>query len=159
MCDVRTKCLCREGVLFTLPVDFLGSEICRQAKNNHLNKRKIVSESLLVWRGATGFPVPISTLQILLFSHRLTIANDPNLGSTSIHRSAATARMKTNFLKGNISIQFEGEPCRRTPGDLQIVVENLFFLIALDGLSSTFNMFFEKSTISALRFTEIRLLS
>ena len=103
--------------------------------------------------------MPISTLQILLFSQRLTIANNPNFGSTSIHRSAATARMKTNLLKGNISIQFEGEPCRRTPGDLQIVVENLFFLIALDGLSSTFNMFFKKSTISALRFTEIRLLS
>ena len=93
-----------EGVLFTLPVDCQGSENCRQAKNNYLNKRKVVSESLLVWRGATGVPV----LELLFtVQTRLKIANNPNFDSTSIHRSAATARMKTNLLKDNISIEFE----------------------------------------------------
>ena len=36
------------------------------------------------------------------------IANNSNFVSTSIHCVVATARMKTNLLKYNISIQFEG---------------------------------------------------
>ena len=100
------------------PIDCLGSESCQQAK-----KQLPEQEKNLVWRGATGFPVLISTLKIFTVQSRLKIANNPNFDSTSIHRSAATARMKTNLLKNNISIQFEGEPCRRTPRDLQIVVE------------------------------------
>ena len=43
--------------------------------------------------------------------------------------------MKTNLLKDNISIQFVCEPCRRTPRDLQIVVEDFVFFVALDGLT------------------------
>ena len=81
-------------------------KVASKRKNNYLNKRKIVSEPLLVWRGATGVPVLISNF-CLLFRPRLKIANNPNFDSTSIHRSGATARMKTNMLKDNISIQFE----------------------------------------------------
>ena len=43
--------------------------------------------------------------------------------------------MKTNLLKESISIQFVCEPCRRTPRDLQIVVEDFVFFVALDGLT------------------------
>ena len=54
MCDVRTKCLslymqCGKVCPLTLPVDCLGSESCRQEKNSYLNKRKIVTEPLLIW--------------------------------------------------------------------------------------------------------------
>ena len=59
---------------------------------------------------------------------RLKIANNPNFVSTSFPCIAATARMKTNMLKDNISIQFEGEPKRRTPRVYQIVVGNFVFL-------------------------------
>ena len=48
---------------------------------------------------------------------RLKIANDPNFDSIPIHCSAAPARMKTNLLKDNISLQFEDEPCKRSPRD------------------------------------------
>ena len=54
---------------------------------------------------------------------------NPNIDSTSIHFSAATARMKTNLLKDNISIQFEVEICNRTPRDLQTVLRILSFLM------------------------------
>ena len=36
--------------------------------------------------------------------------NNPNFDSTSHRRAADIARMKTNLLKENMSIQFEGEP-------------------------------------------------
>ena len=59
------------GVLFTPPVDCLGAESCRQAKNNHLNnerKKKCRNHFLVVWfNSATSFPVlMISTLKIFL---------------------------------------------------------------------------------------------
>ena len=79
-------------------------------------------ESLLVRRSATC--ADDTTLN----------ANNPTFDSTSIRRSAATARMKTNLLQDSVSIQFEGEPCWRTPRDLQVVVEDFAFFIALDGL-------------------------
>ena len=59
----------------------------------------------------------ISTEKITVQS-RLQTANDPNFDSTSKHRAAAIGRMKTNLLKDNISIQFEGEPCSCTPLNL-----------------------------------------
>ena len=43
--------------------------------------------------------------------------------------------MKTNLLKDNISIQFEGEPCKRIPRVHQIVVENFALFVVLDGLT------------------------
>ena len=43
--------------------------------------------------------------------------------------------MKTNLLKYDIFIQFEGEPYRRTPRVRQTVVENLAFFVVLDGLT------------------------
>ena len=52
----------------------------------------------------------ISTFKIFTVQSRLKIANNPNFVSTSSHCFAATARMKTNLLKDNMSIQFEGEP-------------------------------------------------
>ena len=41
--------------------------------------------------------------------------------------------MKTNLLKNNISIRFEGEPCRCTPRNLHIGVDNFVLLVLLDG--------------------------
>ena len=70
-------------------------------------------------------------LNCLTVQSRLKIANNPNFDSTSIHSSP----MKTNLLKDNISIQFEGEPCRRTPPVHQIVVESFAFFVVLDGLT------------------------
>ena len=49
----------------------------------------------------------ISTLNFFTVKSRLKIANNPKFVSTSFHCSAATARMKTNMLKDNLSIQFE----------------------------------------------------
>ena len=77
----------------------------------------------------------LSTFKKFTAQPRLKIANNPNFVSTSIHCSAATARMKTNLLEDNISIQFEGEPCRRTPRVHQIVAENFAFFVVLDGLT------------------------
>ena len=77
----------------------------------------------------------ISTLKLFTVKSRLKIANNPKFVSTSLHCSAATARMKTNMLKDNISIQFEGEPYRRTPRVHQIVVGNFAFFVVLDGLT------------------------
>ena len=74
-------------------------------------------------------------LEIFTVLSRSKIADNANFDSTSVHCSAATARMKTNLLKDNISIQFVCEPCRRTPRDLQIVVEDFVFFVALDGLT------------------------
>ena len=150
MCDVLRKCLrlyraMREGVLFTPSVDCLGIESCQQTKNNDLDKRKNICRNHCLC-GAMGFPMlMISTLRSLLFSRGLKIATNPNFDSTSIHCSAATARMKTNLLKDNSSIQFEGEPNRRTPRVLKI--ENFCLLccagwIDFISLSGTFNMFF-----------------
>ena len=77
----------------------------------------------------------ISTMNFFTVQSRLKIANNPNFDSTSNRRAAPTARMKTNFLEDNISIQFEGEPKRRTPRVHQIVVENFAFFVMLDGLT------------------------
>ena len=92
---------------------------CRLPGKNYLNnERKKLSESLLVVRFncATGFPCADDfDLKCFTVPSRLKIANNPNFVSASIYCSAATARMKTNLLKDNISIQFEGEPYRRTP--------------------------------------------
>ena len=58
---------------------------------------------------------------------RLKIANNPNFDSTSNRRAAAIARMKTNLLKVNISLQFEGEySC--IPRSLYIAVDNFVLL-------------------------------
>ena len=73
----------------------------------------------------------------------LKIANDPNFVSTSIRCFAATARMKTNLSKDNISIQFEGEPCRRTRRVHQTVVENVAFFVVLDGLTRFMVRYFQ----------------
>ena len=51
--------------------------------------------------------------------------------------------MKTNLLKDNISIQFEGEPCRRTPRDFQIVVEDVVYFVALDVLTHFLVRYFQ----------------
>ena len=51
--------------------------------------------------------------------------------------------MKTNLLEDNVSIQFEGEPCRCTPRDLQIVVEDFAFFVAVDGLTCFFLRYFQ----------------
>ena len=95
-----------EGVLFTLSADCQGSESCRQAKNNYLNKRKsrvgITSRLERCHRCSSADFELLFTVQT-----RLKIANNPIFDSSSIHRSGATARMKTNLLKDNISIQFE----------------------------------------------------
>ena len=97
-----------EGVLFTPPVD------CLPASEKQLPEREtMLSESLLVvcFDCATSFPVlMISTVNKITVQSGWQIANNPNFDSTSIHCSAATAKMKTNLLKDNISIQFEGEP-------------------------------------------------
>ena len=77
----------------------------------------------------------IPTLKIFSVQSRLKIANSPNFDSTSIHGSTATAKMKTNLLKDNISIQFEDEPKRRTPSVHQIVVEIYAIFVVLDGLT------------------------
>ena len=54
--------------------------------------------------------------------------------------------MKTNLLKDNVSIQFEGEPYRRSPRVHLIVVDNFAFFVVLNGLTyflvGTFNMSF-----------------
>ena len=135
--DVRTKCahlyvLVWEGVLFTLPVGSLGIESCRQAKNNNPNKRKCCRNHLMqqVLLCLWFRPLKFFTVQ-----SRLKIANTPNFVSTSIHCSAATAKMRTNLLKDNVSIQFEGEPFGRTPRVHQVVVENFAFFVVLDGLT------------------------
>ena len=67
----------------------------------------------------------------LTVQSRLKIANNSNFESTS-NRRAASAWMKTNLSKDNISIQFEGEPCSCTPRNLQIVVD-YFVLCGLTG--------------------------
>ena len=74
---------------------------------------------------------------------KLKIANNPNFVSTSIHSFAATAKMKTNLLEDSISIQFEGEPYRRTPRVHQTVVENFAFVVVLDGLTYFFVRYFQ----------------
>ena len=51
--------------------------------------------------------------------------------------------MKTNLLKDNISIQFEGGPCNRTPRDLQIVGEDFVFFVAVDGLTGFLVQYFQ----------------
>ena len=51
--------------------------------------------------------------------------------------------MKTNLLKDNVSIQFEGEPCGRTSRVHQIVVENFAFFIVLDGLTYFLAQYFQ----------------
>ena len=61
----------------------------------------------------------IPTLKFLTVQSRLKIANNPKFDSTSNHRAAAIARMKTNLLKNDISIQFDGEPCSCTPRNLE----------------------------------------
>ena len=104
---------------------------------------KSCRNTLLVWRGATSFPMLISTLTFLTVQSKLKIANNPNFDSTSIHRSAATARMKTNLLKNKNSIQFEGGPFRRTPRGLQIVVEDFVFFVALDGSAGFLVRYFQ----------------
>ena len=122
-----------EGVLFTLPVGCLGIESCQQAKNNYLNKRKCCRNHLMQqFLLCLGFPPLIFFFTV---QSRLKIANNPNFDSTFIHRSAATARMKTILLKDNISIQFEGEPFRRTPRVHQVVVENFDLFVVMDGLT------------------------
>ena len=73
----------------------------------------------------------ISTFQNFTVRSRKKIANNPNFGSTSIHCSAATAKMKTNLLKENISIQFKGELYKRTHSGHQTVVENFAFFVVL----------------------------
>ena len=52
--------------------------------------------------------------EIFTVQARLKIANKPNFDLTFIRCSAATARMKTNLLKDNVSIQFEGETYRHS---------------------------------------------
>ena len=52
--------------------------------------------------------------------------------------------MKTNLLKDNISIQFEGEPKRRTPHVHQIVVGNFAFFVVLDGLTYFLVRYFQQ---------------
>ena len=129
------------------PVDCLGIESCRQAKNNSLNKRKrILSESLLVlwFKCATGFDVlMISSIKMFTVQSRLKIANNPNFDSTAIRCSAATARMKTNMLRDRMSIQFEGEPSRSTPRVDKILAENFTFFVVLDGLTYFFVRYFQ----------------
>ena len=134
-----------EVLLLTLPVGCLGIESCRQAKNNNLNKRKCCRNHfmqqvpLCLWFR----PKKFFTVQ-----SRLKIANNPNFDSTSNRRAAAIARMKTNLLKDNISIQFEGEP-------YEVVLLGTFKLLSIilsclvccmDGIDSfagTFRVFFE----------------
>ena len=75
-------------------------------------QEKMVSESL----HAAVLPVlMISSPKFFTVQSRLKIANNPDFDSTSNHRASAIARMKTNLLKDNISIQFEGEPYSCTP--------------------------------------------
>ena len=78
---------------------------------------------------AKSFPLLISTFKKITVQSRLKIANNPNFVSTSIHCPAATARMKTNLLKENISIQFDGETFWRATR-VQIVVGNFAFCCA-----------------------------
>ena len=85
----------------------------------------------------------ISTLKNLTVQSRLKIAKNLNFDSTSNHRAAATAGMKTNLLKDNISIKLEGEPYKRAPRVHQIVVENFAFIVVLDGLTYFFVRYFQ----------------
>ena len=89
------------------------------------------------------FPYTDFDLENFTVQSRLKIANSPNFDSTSCHCSAATARMKTNSLQDYIFIQFEGGPCRRTPRDLQIVVEDFVFFVALDELTGFLVRYFQ----------------
>ena len=138
MCDVQTKCLCLYmhcGKVFAPPVDCLGTERCWQAKNNYLingRKNAVGITSCCVVQLCDRFPCADFDFKKFTVQSRLKIANNPNFDSTSIHCSAATAKIKTNLLKDNISIQFEGQPCNRTPRDLQIVVEDFAFFVALE---------------------------
>ena len=67
----------------------------------------------------------MSTKKGVTVQSRLKIANNPNFDSTSNHRAAAIARMKTNLLQDTLSIQFEGEPCSGTPWNLHGTPRNL----------------------------------
>ena len=90
-------------------------------------------------------------LKILTVQSRLKIANNPNFVLTSIHCSAATARMKTNLLNDNISIQFEGEPYWRSPRVHHIVVENCAFFVVLDGLTYFLVQYFSARSLKSRR--------
>ena len=83
------------GVLFTPPVDCLGAESCRQAKNNHLNneRKKKMSESLscCVVQQCDKFPCAddFDLENFFTDQSRLKIAKNPNFDSTSILQAYA----------------------------------------------------------------------
>ena len=113
MCDVRIDCahLYRlncgvwEVYLFTLLiVDCQGIGSFRQAKNNYLKKKKDCRNHFC--NRFSYACIGLSTY--FSVQSRLKIANNPNYDSTSHRCAAPGARMKTNLLKDNISIQFEG---------------------------------------------------
>ena len=58
-------------------------------------------------------------------------------------RAAPGARMKTNLLKENMSIQFEGEPYSCTPRNLLIVVDDFVLFDLLDGLNNSLRRYFQ----------------
>ena len=61
-------CTCNVGRCSVhTPIDCLGAESCREAKNNYLKKRKDFV-GITSCCEVTGFPVLISTLKFLLFS-------------------------------------------------------------------------------------------
>ena len=132
---------CRETMEKQLSSSGIFSQYFRHC--NYLNKIKgICRNHFLSW----GHRFPCADdfdLQILTVQTRLKIANDLNFDSTSIRSSGATARMKTNMLKDNISIQFEGEPYSCTPRVHQIVVEDFVFFVALDGLTYFLVQYFQ----------------
>ena len=74
----------------------------------------------------------ISPSKIVTVQSRLKIANNPNFDPTS-NRRPSSARVNTNLLKDNISIQFEGEPYSFTLRNLSIVVDDFVLFDLLDG--------------------------
>ena len=52
--------------------------------------------------------------------------------------------MKTNMLKDNISIQFEGEKCSCTPRKLENVVDDFVLFDLLDGLNYILRRYFQR---------------
>ena len=95
-------------------------------------------------------------LKIFTVQSRLENANNHDFDWSFNHRAAAIARMKTNFVKDKISIQFEGEPCSCTPRNLQFVVDLVCCMDRTNSFTSTFRLLFEVLTMRLLRFTKIR---
>ena len=65
--------------------------------------------------------------------------------------------MKTNLLKCNISIQFEGEPYKRTPHVPQTVVENFASFVLLDGSTYFLRRYFHQHVLCTVDDTRASL--